>query len=463
MSNRASAFDAERLLHILRSLPQVKAYIVGFSGGADSTALLHALNTLKDRLEVPFTAVHINHGLHAHADTWQQECEAFCLERDIDLVCLAVHPRKDSGKGLEAEARQLRYEAICTRISDGDCLLTAHHADDQAETLLLNLMRGSGVDGLSSMPESRPLGNGLLQRPLLSFQGKALRDYLRCNQVEWSEDPSNQHTDHDRNFVRHEVIPLLETHWPGVSKRLLLTRNAMTESRRLLETLADAYLADNLVHPLVLTITPEARTDAGLLKLAIRRWIKQSGPPSITTYMLESLYQQLNQARRNHKVAIRWSGWVIHLYRQQLWLHEDRAIQPCPAINWPGQQTELNLGNDCGRILLAGADPSVPGGKFSVACRSHTELTTIMQGGHHKNLKNLFQSAAVPPWLRDCIPLCKLDGELVAMGDWCIDDHFSTWLTNRRMKLCWQPENPLLKFVQAQLHARVVDPAGVVS
>jgi hypothetical protein len=86
-----------------------------------------------------------------------------------------------------------------------------------------------------------------------------------------------------------------------------------------------------------------------------------------------------------------------------------------------------------------------------------------MQGGHHKNLKNLFQSAAVPPWLRDCIPLCKLDGELVAMGDWCIDDHFSTWLTNRHMKLCWQPENPLLKFVQAQLHARVVDPAGVVS
>ena len=170
MSNRPSAFTAERLLHILRSFPQVNSYIVGFSGGADSTALLHAVNTLKDRLQVPFKAVHVNHGLHDHADTWQQECETFCREHDIELVCLAVYPRRNSGKGLEAEARQLRYDAICTRISDGDCLLTAHHADDQAETLLLNLMRGSGVDGLSSMPESRPLGKGLLLRPLLGFR-----------------------------------------------------------------------------------------------------------------------------------------------------------------------------------------------------------------------------------------------------------------------------------------------------
>ena len=224
MSNRPLALTAERLLHILRSLPAVNAYIVGFSGGADSTALLHALTAIEDRLGVPVSAAHINHGLHDHADLWQEQCVNFCRLHNIKLTCLKIDPDKNSGKGLEAEARHLRYEAISTLLGPGACLLTAHHADDQAETLLLNLMRGSGVDGLSAMPDSRPFGDGLLQRPLLTFQNSALRDYLHENNIVWTEDPSNRQTDHDRNFVRHEVIPLLEERWPGVSKRLLLTR-----------------------------------------------------------------------------------------------------------------------------------------------------------------------------------------------------------------------------------------------
>ena len=214
MSNRPLAFTAERLLHNLRSFPDVEAYLVGFSGGADSTALLHALNSVRDRLDIPITAVHINHGLHERAAVWQTECEDFCRLHGINLVCLSIKLNHRPGKGLEAEARHLRYEAISTLIKPGTCLLTAHHADDQAETLILNLMRGSGVDGLSAMPESRPLGKGVLQRPLLGFQNTALRAYLSEQGIYWSEDPSNQHLDHDRNFVRHELVPVLEQRWP---------------------------------------------------------------------------------------------------------------------------------------------------------------------------------------------------------------------------------------------------------
>jgi tRNA(Ile)-lysidine synthase len=452
MTNRALPFTADRLLHILRSLPVVNTYIVGFSGGADSTALLHALSTIQDQLDAPVSAVHVNHGLHDDADLWQSECENFCAQHRIKLVCLRIRLENRSGKGLEAEARHLRYEAISALLKAGDCLLTAHHADDQAETLLLNLMRGSGVDGLSAMPESRPLGHGVLQRPLLRFQNNTLRDYLRSNNIEWSEDPSNQHLDHDRNFVRHEIIPLLEKRWPEVSKRLLLTHRAMTDARVLLERLADEYLGKNLAHPFVMRITAQLFADPELFKLVIRRWIKQSGSPSMPVYRLESFCEQLRQAHNDHKTTVAWGGCLLRLYKQQLWLQTDREILACPTRKWAPGHKELDLGRDVGQLVLNGE--IYPNGEFSIGARSNMEETVISKGGHHKSLKNLFQSAGIPPWLRDCIPLCKLDGELVAMGDWCLSSQFAAWLSENNLKLSWRPRNPLLQFILAQQHSR---------
>jgi tRNA(Ile)-lysidine synthase len=449
MSNRPPAFTAERLLQILRSFPVVNAYIVGFSGGADSTALLHALSTIQSQLKIPFSAVHINHGLHGDADLWQSQCEQFCSRLGIKLVSLNINPDNRSGKGLEAEARHLRYAAISTLLEPGACLLTAHHADDQAETLLLNLMRGSGVDGLSAMPESRPIAEGSLQRPLLAFQGSALRDYLKEHNIEWSEDPSNQHLDHDRNFVRHEVMPLLESRWPGVSKRLLLTRKAMTGARHILEWVADDYLEQGLKHPFVLQLSPHLNEDSELLKLVVRHWMKLAEVPSIPAYRLESLCEQIKQPSRNHNVTVDWAGHSLHLFKQQLWLQTDREIVPCPTLKWSAG-TEIDLGDDVGLLVLEGSGSCVPGGKFSVGSRSNMEGAAISQGGHHKSLKNLFQSAGIPPWLRDCIPLCELDGELVAMGDWCLSEQLETWMSENNTSLGWRPRNPLLKYVHTQ-------------
>lgn len=451
MSNRAQVFTAERLLHILQSFPSVNSYIVGFSGGADSTALLHALNAIENQLAIPISAVHVNHGIHDDADHWQLECEDFCRQNNIRLICLRVKLKNSSGKGLEAEARHLRYEAISTQLNAGDCLLTAHHADDQAETLLLNLMRGSGVDGLSAMPESRPLGYGVLKRPLLGFQNSALREYLSENGIEWTEDPSNQYLDHDRNFMRHEIIPLLESRWPEVSKRLLLTRRAMTDARRLLERLADDYLEQNLSHPQVLNITPQPDEVPELVKLVIRRWMKQSGAPSMPVYRLEAFCEQVRQAASGHKVAVHWDGWLLRFYKQQLWLQTDSGILPCPASLWPAEQTEIDLGKDVGRLMLIRAgetrNPITPGDEFSVGARCNIEVSDISQGSHHKSLKNIFQTAGIPPWLRDCIPLCKLEDELVAVGDWCFNEQFKSWMSENNVSLIWRPKNPLLQFV----------------
>jgi tRNA(Ile)-lysidine synthase len=452
MSNRPVAFTAERLLQALQSLPAVNAYMVGFSGGADSTALLHALATLGNRMDTPVSAVHVNHGLHADADLWQLQCEKFCLQSKIELTCLKVEIGNNTGKGLEAEARELRYQAISKLLKPEDCLLTAHHADDQAETLLLNLMRGSGVDGLSAMPASRPLGDGFLQRPLLKFQNSSLKDYLRENHTGWIEDPSNQQLDHDRNFVRHKLIPLLDQRWPEVGKRLLLTTRAMSDTRKLLEKLADNYLENQLAHPFVLRVTRQTDTNPELFKLVLRRWLKQAGASSIPVYQLESLFEQVRQANSGNKVALAWHGWVLRLYKQKLWLHPDQEILPCPSINWTADSKLIDLGDDVGQLMFEGNRPSIPDGDFSVGARSNLNETVIAQGVQHKSLKNLFQKAGIPPWLRDSIPLCKLDGELVAMGDWCFDADFASWMTESNTRLRWLPRHPLLQFVLTQQH-----------
>jgi len=458
MSNRALAFTAERLLQNLKSFPVVNSYLVGFSGGADSTALLHALSVINPQLATPVSAVHINHGIHPDADLWQLQCENFCLQYDIDLVCLKIDLKNCSGKGLEAEARHLRYETISSLLGRADCLLTAHHADDQAETLLLNLMRGSGVDGLSAMPESRPLGPGFLQRPLLRFKNSALRDYLRENNIEWTEDPSNLYLNHDRNFLRHEVIPLLEQRWPEVSQRLLLTREAMTDTRRLLEKLADEYLEPNLIHPFVLRITPQCHANRELFRLVIRRWIKHSGSTGIPAYKLGSFCDQVQQAGSDHKVSVRWDDRLLRWYKGQLWLQTAIEILPCATVKWPKGQVEVDLGRDAGQLVLktrslpeAGTSVS-PDGAFSVSGRINMEETVISLGGHHKSLKNLFQAADIPPWLRDAIPLCKLDGELVAIGDWCFNERFSSWLSENNISFSWHPQHPLLQFILKQQH-----------
>jgi len=450
MSHRPIAFTPERLLHVLQSLPEATAYVVGFSGGADSTALLHALNVVRKQLVTPISAIHVNHGLQAEADLWQSHCESFCQQYAIPLNCLRVDLEHDSGKGVEAEARELRYQAIATQLKPGACLLTAHHADDQAETLLLNLMRGSGVDGLSAMPMSRSFDDAVIQRPLLGFQNSSLRDYLRENDTDWIEDPSNQHLNHDRNFIRLEVIPLLEQRWPEVSKRLLLTSKAMSDTRKLLETLADDYLRENLSHPFVLHIGTQAGTNPELFKLVIRRWLKQSGASSIPVYQLETFCQQVRLANSDHKVSVAWQGWVLRLYKQQLWLHPDRKILPCPLIKWPRDSNTIDLGDDIGQLVLAGGKPNHPGDDFSVGARGDLGETVIDQGLQHKSLKNLFQSTGIPPWLRDCVPLCKLGNDLVAMGDWCFSQRFAAWMAKSGTRISWHPRNPLLQFIHSQ-------------
>jgi len=217
-------FDQETLPHKLAELGKLAGkpdrFVIAFSGGLDSTVLLHALASSRDMHKTALLAVHVDHSLHEDSASWTKHCESFAEALDTECVCVKVDVATGTGRGTEAAAREARYNAFRSLLRAGDWLLSAHHKDDQAETLLLNLMRGSGPAGLAGIGEVQPFAAGWLVRPLLSISRNELRNYANELELNWIDDPSNEDRQFDRNYLRHEVIPRLDERWPDVANRL---------------------------------------------------------------------------------------------------------------------------------------------------------------------------------------------------------------------------------------------------
>ena len=196
---------------------QPRHVYVAYSGGVDSHVLLHfcaSIKLLKDKI----TAVYVHHGLQAEAESWAKHCEKTAEGLGVDFLVLRVNAYAKSGESPEEAARNARYAALKSLMDADDMLLLAQHREDQLETVLLQLFRGSGLRGLSGMPERMAFGQGVMLRPLLNIPKQAINDYAQAHQLSWVEDPSNQSNDYDRNFLRNAVVPLLKQRWPAIDK-----------------------------------------------------------------------------------------------------------------------------------------------------------------------------------------------------------------------------------------------------
>jgi tRNA(Ile)-lysidine synthase len=446
MSPESSGFCGDLLAESLAHLPTPPKYWLGFSGGADSTALLHALHEIRDRVDAPLEAVHFDHGLHAESDTWARHCRAFCLQRDIPFRALRLDIRPDGPGSLEEAGRNGRYRAIERLLGDGDLYLTAHHAEDQAETLLLNLMRGSGIEGLAGIPILRELGRGWVARPLLDVHRDDLLEYLRQRHVEWLEDPSNQDNRFDRNFLRNEVIPLLEQRWPGLSRRLARTaRNARVNASALAAFIEDQsgdLLGDRFRMPALNLL----RFDQGMQALVLRQWLRRHEIPLLPEARLRDFLVQLADARPDARAEVQWADWMIKRYRNDLWLHRREPYAACPDKPWTSGM-DLELGKDSGLIRLAGGRTAIPAG-WRVGSRRPGDRIRPLEGGPSRKLKLLFQAASIPPWLRLGIPVLYWDDEAVALGDWVLGYRLRCWLAENGLELKWKPADPVLERVR---------------
>ena len=220
----------------------VERWIVAYSGGIDSTVLLHALANSDSR--IPVIAVYVDHGLDPESGRWGEHCAAFARTLGVEFKAMTVSVDDYPGSGPEAAARQARYTALISIVRTDDCLLSGHHENDQAETLLLNLMRGSGPAGLAGIGAAQAFGRGRLLRPMLGVPGDSIADYAARNQLSWLDDPTNVDSRFDRNFLRNDIIPVLTSRWPAVSNRLRRSAELVGEASELLDQLADIDLAD---------------------------------------------------------------------------------------------------------------------------------------------------------------------------------------------------------------------------
>ena len=406
--------------------PGPNSYLVAYSGGMDSTVLLHAMAALRAaRPDLQVRALHVNHGLQPGANNWQGHCEAFAAT--LDVVCESVRVRVEDarGQGMEAAARQARYAVFTNRLAAGECLLLAHHADDQLETVLLRLMRGSGSRGLSGMPPARALGQGTLRRPLLAWPREALLAYANTHALAFIEDPSNALTHADRNHLRHNVVPALKRRWPDAARTGARNAAQLAEDAALLGDLARLDLAGcagSAELPVAhLRALPDARAANALRHALIAR-----GLPLPPQARLAEALRQLRAARTDRQARVCWEGAEIHREGMTLWL-----LSPLPTP--PTQRVALLpdrvLSDACGELRLLPWAPDDNDARSSVISASQLQAGVHVgyrRGGERlrtagagaRALARVLADAHVPVWLRDRLPLVFVDDEVVAIADW---------------------------------------------
>ena len=387
---------------------------VAFSGGPDSTALLHALAQLPAARARGLRALHVDHHLHADSAAWAAHCLSFCAALEIDCDVLPVHVQRAAGDGLEAAARDARYAALAGALRDGECLLTAQHRDDQAETVLLKLLRGAGPEGLGGMRDLRPFGPGRLWRPLLDVPRATLHNYVAANALACVDDPSNRDTRLARNHLRQEILPRLLSHWPQAVQSIVhsaaLCRAAdaalQRQWRAALEEIHDAA-TDSLSASAWLALEPALRQPL------LDHWLHARGLRAPTTAQRRQIERQC-QARAGQLPCIGWAGTQLHIWKDRLWA---LPVMPAPAADWHATWDGAVLAlPDGGALSLRPADA-----RFDpppqVRLRRGGERIKPDGDAHTRELRDLFQQAQIPPWQRAACPLIYINDELVAVAD----------------------------------------------
>ncbi|WP_410682255.1 tRNA lysidine(34) synthetase TilS [Citrobacter braakii] len=398
------------------SLLNSQSILVAFSGGLDSTVLLHQLVLWRaQNPEVALRAIHIHHGLSPQADSWVQHCESVCAQWQVPLVVERVH-LVDDGLGIEAQARRARYQAFAQTLLPGEVLMTAQHLDDQCETFLLALKRGSGPAGLSAMGESSPFAGTQLIRPLLAQTREALEAWARQHELCWIEDESNQDDAYDRNFLRLRVTPLLQQRWPHFAQAAARSAALCAEQESLLDELLANDLADCVTAQGTLLLAPLMMMSGVRRAALLRRWLAGVNAPMPSRDGLERIWQEVALAREDASPCFRLGEYEVRRYQSQLWWVKSVDGQSETVISWSCRETPLTLPAGLGSVqLISAGELRMPqaGEAVSIRFKAPGVLHIVGRNGGRK-LKKIWQEQGIPPWRRDTTPLLFYGETLIA-------------------------------------------------
>ncbi|NHI01385.1 tRNA lysidine(34) synthetase TilS [Oceanimonas sp. MB9] len=394
--------------------PQGPLY-VAFSGGLDSTVLLALAARFATEQQRDIVALHVHHGLQTVAKAWPQHCVQVANELGVDCRILSVKVETGPRVSVEAAARDARYAALVAELPPGAALLTGHHLDDQAETLLLALKRGAGIKGLAAMPESKPLGWGVQLRPLLERARAELECFATEQGLRWVEDPSNADNRFDRNFLRNDILPRLQTQWPAFARTASRSAALCAEQLELAQALAEQDLpalqnaGGGLSIACLQSLSPARRNNA------LRHWLGERGL-HLSRSQLEVAWRELALAREDAEPLLAIGGNELRRYLGHLYVLALQGEPVALAALQPEQWHDLGVGrlrlrqvpdgaNICGALALNELHIAfaVPGLRARPAGRSGS-----------RPLKKLWQEYGVPPWQRTRIPLLMQGDQLVA-------------------------------------------------
>ncbi len=400
---------------VLAPLADAPAWFVGLSGGSDSTVLLHLLRRWCETHpgSPPLTAIHVNHNLAAAAGQWQSHCESLCTAWGVPLRAVSVEVAGQASP--EAAARTARYAAFEAVLPADAILFLAHHLDDQVETFFLRLLRGAGIEGLAAMPQARPLGHARVVRPLLEHTRADLDAYASAQALPFVEDPSNADSAIDRNFLRREVLPLLEQRWPGYRKPVGRATGHLARAR-------DSLHHHLGVPPTVQGVLGDPGVELASLVLEeggerLRLWLRQQGLSAPDEVALTEFVRQLREAG---SARLQVGGVTLARYRDALYRlppleragrARDYTLTPQSPVDVPGLG-RIELLPTAGPGFLCGSSEA-----FTVRWRCGGERVRQWGRTGSGDLKSVFQALGVPPWWRDHVPLVYQGDHLLAVAD----------------------------------------------
>ena len=417
-----------------------RKFLLAFSGGVDSVVLLDLLvNVLKesDALRI----IHINHNLNEHSNDWAQFSSEICEKYDLPLICESVEPKRH-GKGLEADARELRYQSFRDVIQDDEYLLTGHHQDDQMETLLYRIFRGTGIDGLRAIRREIKFGKGFLYRPMLNISREKIEEYAQLKNLKWIYDSSNDDSSYDRNFLRKDIIPSIKKRWPSVENKVSRLSVIAEQNQLLLNELAteDVGQLKNYNHLDIETLSEKSYPRI----INIFRFMIKKNNMSVPSMQVLNEGIKTLMHSKSKSPSMTWNDNTIRRYKHRLYFLNSALNSPNDLSNemsWDIKKT-INLGKNLGSIqarFLNGEGISLNRCPSNLAIKYRKGGEEIKPSGHKitKSLKNLFQENNVLPWVRDKIPLIYVDQELISVGDLWFNQDFKASANEDGFLITW--------------------------
>ncbi len=437
-----------------------KRYVISFSGGLDSMVLVHLMQSLKQLLladGINISAIYVNHNLSPFASDWGAFCQSICLQYKIPFQSLSVNAKPKPRQSPEEAARDARYCALKEQLNAADCLLTAHHKSDQAETVLLQLLRGTGPKGLAAMPFSRDFFHFTIIRPLLSFSRRQIKDYALKYKLQWVEDESNDEQNYKRNFLRHNIFPQLQQQWPGLESTLFRASQLQSEALDILEEVAEHDLTrceldleverkNNrwFLEPM-LDRQKLQTLSAQRIKNCMQYWLRKNNVAVLKSTLLKQVVDEFIIKQPGAKTQISWKYEALqfHLrhYQNRLFLSREpdtktSSIKSNTSFLWDYKKDrKIDLGNIQLQVQFSEqqsikkqtdkVQSNREGNRLALNKLPDTVRVKFRQGGErfrknqysqHFSLKKWFQEQSVPPWIRSRVPLIYVGEELIQAG-----------------------------------------------